>query len=379
MQPAQRTLDSYRSTCSVAKLLPSPPPIAQGASNPTCCLDGLVRISLKRAYADARLVAVARPVPDALSLGDERPNVSRVEEARGARRRWRRARGRQPPAAAYCRLVTCARDGSEGSHCDDGVSPDNDACAGIKLRWPTACTSYSVLANSSKRVSFELAHNALVSSFEAWTSTTCEHGKVALAAFDFGTVTCDQREFNQTAGNANVLMFFDDGLPDAEHMATSDAIARTWVTYDPDTGEILDADIEVDSQNYRFTDGGDDPSAFDLQSVLTHEVGHFLGMAHSPDPNATMRPSYAPSAGARDGNELRHLTSDDERGICAAYPPGPDAPPASCSGIQKHGFSPDCGVDQTASCALAPGAHGAALHWALGLACVAALRRRRRA
>jgi Matrixin len=51
-----------------------------------------------------------------------------------------------------------------------------------------------------------------------------------------------------------------------------------------------------------------------LQEVLTHEMGHALGLGHSSDPNATM------SAYAHFDNRCASVTPDDVQGITAIYP-----------------------------------------------------------
>ena len=121
----------------------------------------------------------------------------------------------------------------------------------------------------------------------------------------------------------------------------------------PDDGEIVEADIEVNAVgNYLWAvipegpiSGRDFANVYDLTSVLTHEIGHFIGLDHncqlpntgllidddgvarvdcfSPPPSiqtsiedATMYPFMATA-----DLKLRTLTADDARGACEIYPP----------------------------------------------------------
>jgi len=174
-------------------------------------------------------------------------------------------------------------------------------------------------------------------------------------------------------------------------------IALTTATFVVSTGEILDADIELNGWNGEqppsaaglyFTCaepgpgvttcpqgayGGTSCIAWDVKNTVTHEAGHMLGLDHVcenayPAPyNAcpSGSPTMAPTAVLGDITK-RTLAPDDVEGVCTIYPAGK-------------------AVDRTTACPAAPapntamgcgcgtgGGSGLAL---LGL--VAALRRRR--
>ncbi len=87
-------------------------------------------------------------------------------------------------------------------------------------------------------------------------------------------------------------------------------------------GQILDADILF---NPAVTFTMDGSGSNDLQTVLTHEIGHFLGLDHSAVVKATMFP-YAPPM-------ERTLSSDDVAAISALYPKAnPDLETGTISG-----------------------------------------------
>ena len=95
---------------------------------------------------------------------------------------------------------------------------------------------------------------------------------------------------------------------------------------------------------------GDQNIQADLDFIITHEAGHFLGLSHSCRPDATMLATYT----LGDTN-LRTLRSDDVAGICEIYPPG--GATEMCDPTPRHGFSADCGTDaqDRGCCATAPG------------------------
>jgi hypothetical protein len=147
-----------------------------------------------------------------------------------------------------------------------------------------------------------------------------------------GPIICDQPEFNKSAPNANVWMYRDDEWP---YVGANSTLALTTITFEVPTGKILDADVEINSFKIDLTTDGAGGS--DLQSIVTHEAGHFLGLAHSMVKTATMNAQYQPGQ-----ISFRSLDPDDQAGICAVYPPDRDAP-ACTQPAPRHGFSRYCG------------------------------------
>ena len=251
---------------------------------------------------------------------------------------------------------------------------------GEPLFWPDACVTYAVQRRGSplRGISAEQLDQTMQAAFSAWLGTECPQGGTpSIGVVSLGGASCDQVEFNPPdlgragAPNANIVMFRDDGWPYPDERFV---IARTSITFDPNTGAIFDADIEINSFDNEFSTS-DTIVNTDLQAVLTHEVGHFLGLDHSTFENATMQANYDLSnLGART------LSSDDIAGICSIYAPLETAdttcPPETGP---HHGFSRECGSDvrADASC-LTLGGGSAGSGWAAGLSlCLLAGARRR--
>jgi hypothetical protein len=100
-------------------------------------------------------------------------------------------------------------------------------------------------------------------------------------------------------------------------------------------GQILDADIYFnpsDSHTLFVTPLAlaATPTAYDLESVLTHELGHFLGFSHSAIWGAILFP-FAPAPGTMSGvrpttqQPDAPLGEDDRTGLRILYPDSTDA------------------------------------------------------
>ncbi len=211
--------------------------------------------------------------------------------------------------------------------------------------------------------------------FQQWTSADCGNGqKPNFVVNTFPDVTCTavtgSSGYKSAGPNCNVWVFEDSNW--VYGTEGESAIAVTTVKFSPTTGEIYDADVELNSEIDEFTTGLINVD-WDLPSVVLHEAGHFLGMAHSTVDTAVMAPTL---------NEFqmkRTLTSDDMQGICAIYPPGQLNP--QCDPEPRHGFSTECEFAKS-GCNVAPGLSTQRYNsWGamcLGVLLTAALRRRSR-
>ncbi|MBI2394176.1 MAG: matrixin family metalloprotease [Deltaproteobacteria bacterium] len=219
-------------------------------------------------------------------------------------------------ASAYCLSTTKA----------DFVPSEEKPCdaEGLPLFWNTRCVDMYVHRTASSQVGLTTAREVLAASLSVWEAVRCPPAGAACPSTRETTPSIVAREAGPTACeagyereglNTNVLTFRDRDWGHDPSM-----IALTTLSYRVADGEILDGDIEINSdpETLKLSVGAARPDAYDLHSVITHEAGHFLGLAHTQSANgqATMRPRYDPG-----DTSMRDLAADDVCGLCAAAPP----------------------------------------------------------
>src|SRR6185503_17365348 len=107
----------------------------------------------------------------------------------------------------------------------------------------------------------------------------------------------------------------------------SDAMTgRTRVFFDPETGNIAEADISInprpraeDGTELQFSTDGT-PGTYDLEATFTHEIGHLLGLDHSAVLSSTMqsRQAFNGTFGLPALTE-RTLSEDDRQKVRSLY------------------------------------------------------------
>ncbi len=244
--------------------------------------------------------------------------------------------------------------------------------SGPSLWWATRELSYTLFVTGTGDIAGNVEDDIIDASFATWegVSECVAPGRTTdllftRAAEKSSTLRVGYN-FADPNDNENLIVFRDDGwaLPGQEGVV----IALTTTTFAPLTGELVDADIEFNSADFIFSEDAEnypkqctvppvDCDCFasstqapancvvvpvvDLMSAAVHEIGHYLGLAHTNVFGATMQ-----AHGGGRNNDMRTLECDDKNGIVFKYPAG--EPPGFCQPTVACGFCAPPGVLTTA-------------------------------
>jgi hypothetical protein len=214
------------------------------------------------------------------------------------------------------------------------------AASSIALRWSTTLGTNPVsivTQNQTAAARLTEIEQVISQSLAVWTAvpgTTLLPASVA----PLGRTTqnaCGSDGLNSICFD-QADMAFTPGVLAFTRVITSDALGEQ-IGGGPaasQLGQILDADIYFDPSDSLVSFATPaalpaSPKSYDLQSVLTHELGHFLGFSHSAVWSAMMYP-YAPAPGTFNGSRPSAqqpdapLGDDDRTGLRILYPDSAD-------------------------------------------------------
>lgn len=288
-------------------------------------------------------------------------------------------------ASAWCQMTSSGRSPEPGEPCVLASPPDT-----FPLAWAHRCTSISFSTMGSNDLSSDEVAAVFADAITTWEGVRCDGQPTGLdVELLVDLNACTGASHFTRDSNVHTVVFVAEGWVE-ERMHRADAYAVTLVWHDPRSGEIWDVDMEINEARGPYAvcpAEGCTGDVVDLPNVITHEMGHYFGLGHTPDDSlATMW-----AAAESDETLKRDLRDDDIAGLCAIYPPA--SLPEACDHTPRGGLNLECvrhasgGFYSDGSCACStPGARassrgaGAA---ALGLAALviagARLGRRRRA
>lgn len=227
---------------------------------------------------------------------------------------------------------------------------ENDPEVGYPARWESGTVTWDLdaMTMGADVADWERAADA---AFAAWASTSCMDGQISFspAGLHNGAMAGDGR---------NTITLVRSGWRDVEGRPMRGAV--TDVHLEREAGgvgsrtTIVEADIYVNVENYAFTfDGTPEGAELDAQAVLTHEVGHLIGLLHPCEfaqvavPPCTEELSSSAVFPTYEGTQQRQLSSIDVEGVCDLYRRTNDT---SDGGVEMRDASvPTC--SQTTPCA----------------------------
>jgi MYXO-CTERM domain-containing protein len=181
------------------------------------------------------------------------------------------------------------------------------------LFWKATSVPFVLDAAGSDDLPFDTVAPIVRRALARWSDQGCSY----LELRDEGVRPGLGVAYTRGGANVNAVVWLERNW-----IGARSATAYTTITYVPDTGQMLDADIAMNGVDFRFSaqDIGV-RDRIDVEAVVTHEAGHFVGLDHSAVPGATMGPAI------NFGDIFqRDLADDDREGLCAVYALGTEPP-----------------------------------------------------
>ncbi len=226
---------------------------------------------------------------------------------------------------------------------------------GAIVRWATEPVGLRLHDDEALPASLQTVEGALTRAVDVWAKPACARTPLSYGGISSGPAA--------PKDGSNTIQWITDGWTDRGF--DPDLPGFTDVEYES-TGEawqVVEADIYLNAENFAWVQEqeptGDalPEGTQSIVGVLTHEVGHVLGLLHpceedvdgvpecASDPAFALTTMYPFYAGDDD------LSEDDEAGLCLLYPrPDAGAPDSGMPGVVNPCTdallsSPECDTD----------------------------------
>ena len=187
--------------------------------------------------------------------------------------------------------------------------------------WPTLPVPYEINQSSSRELGAQATVNVIQASYLSWTSPSCSAYRVQYRGTTSNTWTSGD------GVNTHIWIYSSNQRP--PELGGRETIGVTLSLYRGD--DLVDGDIIYNGIDHQWTTRATSAGEVDAQSIITHEVGHQLGLGHSTISAATMYASYGGGEGPRS------LHPDDVEAVCTLYP---------SDAMSECAVASDCGAEQ---------------------------------
>lgn len=187
--------------------------------------------------------------------------------------------------------------------------PSASAWTPLGATWPNLPVPYEINTSSSQELGADTSVSVIQASYDTWSDPSCSGFRVQYR----GTTSNNWRSGDGV--NTHQWIYSSNQRP--AELGGRETIGVTLSLYRGSS--LVDGDILYNGIDHRWSTNPSRSGQVDAQSIITHEIGHQLGLGHTLVNGATMYPSYAGGTGPRT------LSQDDIEGVCSLYP-GSGAP-----------------------------------------------------
>jgi len=242
--------------------------------------------------------------------------------------------------------------------------PSTTSKTNTPLRWfGSNCVMIRINSTGSDDISDGSDVSAVKRSLDNWRKATSSCSFLRFQLLEDSPTAA--AKFDKDAVNENVIVWIEKDWshdPQAAALTTVYFIEKEGAAND---GQILDADIELNGERFRYaTTGAADKT--DVENTVTHELGHLMGLDHPCDDGSRV-PTPKDNAGATipscfpafkleawikevtmynfaDPGETKKRSpeTDDIAGICQTYPIGSD--PRTCGPPPDYRSNGGCAI-----------------------------------
>lgn len=200
---------------------------------------------------------------------------------------------------------------------------------GAEVRWNT--NNIHIVLDQSLQLLGPLdeVENTVMSAFDEWVDTA---ELPVEFSFEFGKC--------KRSGNGGKKKSENCVLAGTEYFEDKGPVgATTFVSYSAGSGDIANGDILINAAQNMWNIHNE-AGTYNLKNAILHEVGHFLGLAHSEIEEARMAPTLQATMDEVKESTVLHV--DDIEGATVLYEDMEPFQPMSCSTVNVGNSPASC-------------------------------------